>query len=245
MRKFLTIALAALFAGNAMAMDNVPESGMTWVGYAGMTVSNLKNMAPSMNAKVGVTFGVKMDYMLPNAYGTYINAGLGWVQKGARVTNPEMVGTAACDVTRKFQSHYLELPIHVGYRYNFSEKFGIYGEVGPYFALGVTGKYKFKPEEDMVDDWSEMVFGKHYGLITTGIPGLDDIRAIQRFDCGFGFRVGAEFKNMYSLNFSYDWGFTDMYTDKYRKAYKSAVLTTYGLPKLKNRNMAITFGYRF
>ena len=245
MRKFLTIALAALFAGNAMALDNVPESGLTWVGFAGMTVSNLNGMMPTTNPKVGVTFGVKADYMLPNAYGIYINAGLDWVQKGSRVTNSETVGGVACDVTRKFQSHYLELPIHVGYRYNFSEKFGIYGEVGPYFAFGVTGKYKWKPEEDMVDDRSEMVFGKHYGLITTADPGLDNIRAIQRFDCGFGFRVGAEFKNMYSLNVGYDWGFTDMYTDKYRKAYKANSGTNWTLSKLKNHHLSITFGYRF
>lgn len=204
-----------------------------------MTVSNLKN--GGMNAKVGVTFGVKAEFMLPNAYGTYINAGLDWVQKGARLT--ENVPTIG-DVTVKWQSHYLELPIHVGYRYNISESWGVYADLGPYFAFGVTGKYKWKPEDDLIPDQSEMLFGKHSGQLYGGNAALDNIRAVQRFDCGFGFRIGGEYNNQYSLNFSYDWGFTDMYTDKFRTAYKTAI-GGYGLPKLKNHNMALTFGYRF
>lgn len=233
MKKFLTLALAALFAGNAMAMDNVPESGLTWVGFAGMTVSNVKSSG--LDPKVGVTFGVELDYMLPNAYGTYISTGLGWVQKGARDTfldsNP--LTPSGTEVTKKLQLHYIQLPIHVGYRYNFSNKLGIYGEFGPYFAFGITGKGKYKYED--YDDTDYMFFGKHYEF--------GNQKAIQRFDCGFGFRVGAEFKNMYSLNISYDWGLTDMYTDDYRKNFKAA--TGYALDKMKNRNLAVTFGYRF
>ena len=241
MKKFLSLVMAVLLCGNAMALDYEPESGLTWQGFVGMTVSNLKGV--DMNAKIGVTFGVKAEFMLPNAYGTYINAGLDWTQKGARLTQ-NILGIG--DVTNKWQSHYLELPIHVGYRYNINEQWGVYADLGPYFAFGVTGKYKVKYEDDLIPDQSEMLFGKHSGqLMAGGNAALDNIRAIQRFDCGFGFRIGAEYNNQYSLNFSYDWGFTDMYLDKYRKAYKSAVLTTYGLPKLKNRNMAITFGYRF
>ena len=250
MKKFLTIALAALFAGNAMAMDNVPESGMTWVGFGGFTVSNLKG--ETLNPKVGVTFGLKMDYMLPNAYGTYFNVGLDWTQKGARWTGPIKFSDGKTeDITEKFQSHYIELPIHVGYRYNFSQKFGIYAEVGPYFAFGVTGKYKWKPESDLRPDESEMVFGKNVQrFFPTAYPSgfKHKENAIQRFDCGFGFRVGAEFKNMYSLNVGYDWGFTDMYTDKFRTAWalaKTQGLVNQQLPKLKNHNLAITFGYRF
>ena len=79
-----------------------------------------------------------------------------------------------------------------------------------------------------------MFFGKNFEF--------DGIKGVQRFDCGFGFRVGAEYNNQYSLNFGWDWGFTDMFTDKYRTAY---ALTGWSLPKMKNHNMSLTFGYRF
>ncbi len=258
MKKFLSIALAVLFAGNAMALDNVPKSGMTWIGFGGMTVSNLKG--ENMNPKVGVTFGAKMEYMLPNAYGTYISAGLDWTHKGARVTQAENRMTTTglpviSNVTRKIQAHYLEIPIHVGYRYNYSKKFGIYGEFGPYFAFGVTGKYQDKPENDMVVDQSKAFFGKHAGLLLPSYQPshIDKVRAIQRFDCGFGFRVGAEYNNTYSLTIGYDWGFTDMYTDDFRTIWANAHPITMGgtivgyeqLEKKKNHNLMVTFGYRF
>jgi len=235
MKKFLTIALAVLFTGNAMALDNVPESGISWVGFAGMTVSNLKSA--NLDPKMGVTFGIKLDYMLPSAYGTYLTAGVDWVHRGARDTYPTMYndnGTPVpTDVTFKVQSHYLEIPVRVGYRYNFSDILGIFGEVGPYFAIGVTGKGKMK-YEDYPDD-SYMWFGKHYAF--------GNIKGIQRFDCGMGFRVGAEYKEMYSLTIGYDWGITDMYTDDYRTTYKAT--TGLALAKMKNRSFVATVGFRF
>jgi len=228
MKKFLTIALATLFAGNAMALDNVPESGFSWVGFAGMTVSNLKGF--DLDPKMGVTFGAKMEYMLPSAYGTYLSAGIDWVHKGARDTRTitNILTGNPVDQTFKVQAHYLEIPIHVGYRYNITDELGVYGEFGPYFAVGVTGKGKYKYED--LPDEHFMWFGKKYMW--------GNQKGIQRFDCGIGFRVGAEYKNMYSLTFGYDWGITDIYVDDYRTANP-------GLPKLKNRNMSLTFGYRF
>lgn len=253
MKKYFILALATLFAGSAMALENVPRSGMTWIGFGGMTVSNLKG--ETLNSKVGVTFGAKMEYMLPNAYGTYISAGIDWTHKGARWTGPVTFSDGSIEnLTQKFQSHYLELPIHFGYRYNFSKKFGIYGEVGPYFAFGVTGKFKYKPDSDLRPDESEMVFGKNVERFfpTYARTGMNNKNnAIQRFDCGLGFRVGAEFKDTYSINVGYDWGFTDMYTDKFRTAYQQSTIvpgtlpTGIKLPKLKNHNLAITIGYRF
>ena len=229
MKKFLTIALAVLLTGNAMALDNVPESGISWVGFAGMTVSNLKGTG--LDPKMGVTFGIKMDYVLPSAYGTYLTAGVDWAHRGARNTyfNPGL----NTDETFKVQSHYLEIPIRVGYRYNFSDMLGVYGEVGPYFAIGVTGKGKLKYED--LADQSYMFFGKHYDF--------GNMKGIQRFDCGMGFRVGAEYKQMYSLTIGYDWGITDMYTDDYRTAFK--VASGYALPKMKNRSFVATVGFRF
>ncbi|MBQ7571902.1 MAG: PorT family protein [Bacteroidaceae bacterium] len=235
MKKILTMALALIVAGNAMALDNVPESGFSWVGFAGMTVSNLKG--GNLDPKMGVTFGVKMDYMLPSAYGTYLTAGVDWIHKGARDTYPTVFndnGNAVnTDVTYKVQAHYLEIPIRVGYRYNISEKLGVFAEVGPYFAIGVTGKGKLK-YEDYPDD-SFMWFGKKFAW--------GNMKGIQRFDCGMGLRVGAEYKNMYSLNLGYDWGITDMYTDDYRTAFKAA--NGVSLSKMKNRSFVATIGFRF
>lgn len=242
MKKLFSIAMAILFAGSAVALDNVPKPGTSVQAIVGFNVSNLEGLP--MNAKVGVNAGMKVEFMLPNAYGTFINAGLDWTQKGARLTAMGFGENGSIgDVTSKIHAHYLELPVHVGYRYNVNSKLGVYGEVGPYFAIGVTGKYKHKYEDDEIDNESVMVFGKKaYGFF--GLDGdYGKMKTLQRFDCGFGFRVGAEYNNQYSLNIGYDWGFTDIYTNDFRKASKESI--GYSLPKLKNHNLSITFGYRF
>ena len=70
----------------------------------------------------------------------------------------------------------------------------------------------------------------------------------QRWDAGFGFRVGAEYNQHYNLMLGCDWGFTDMYRDEYRDAmyegYRKGLVAA-PLAKAKNFNFTIAFGYRF
>lgn len=242
MKKFFTIAVALLLTTGAVALDNVPESGTSFQALVGFNVTNLKGFQTDMNAKAGLNIGAKLEIMLPNAYGTYINAGIDWTQKGARRTDLNTQQYAK--MVKKVNSHYLELPIHVGYRYNISDVLGVYGEVGPYFAFGVTGKYKrINADDGVTDEGSEMLFGKHVGRVLP-YDAIENGRVFQRFDCGFGFRVGVEYDNKYSFNIGYDGGFTDMYTGDYRRQYEQR--HDYSpLPKLKNHNWTMTVGYRF
>lgn len=251
MKRFLTIALAALFAGNMMALENVPKSGFTWQAFAGFNVTNMVNIeqflgVSSYDPKVGVNFGVRTDYVLPNAYGIYMSAGVDWTQKGAKKT-------FANKDKNIVQAHYLEVPIHIGYRYNINKKVGVYGDVGPYFAVGVTGKNRFKPFDDKNPDTHTMTFGKADYQVKdpeTGTLADHKIKAIQRFDCGLGFRVGAEYNNQYSINLGYDWGFTDAWLDDFRMFYAKDAEDAKGiknarLGELKNHSFTLTFGYRF
>lgn len=241
MKKLFSIAMAILFAGSAVALDNVPKPGTSFQANIGFNVSNIEGLN-MMSPKAGLNIGGKIEFMLPNAYGTFINVGLDWTQKGARKTVPSNFSNNVNE-TRKIQAHYLDLPVHVGYRFNISNKLGVYGEVGPYFGIGVTGKYKKIYDDDETPKVSEMLFRKNvYKMFNENVT--NSVRTIQRFDCGFGFRVGMEYNNQYSLNIGGDWGFMDIYTNKYRVAYKAANNGAV-LPDLKNHNLYITFGYRF
>ena len=83
MKKILLITLAMVMcAGNALAFDNEPEEGLTWVGLFGVNVSKLQNT--DYKAKGGVMMGIRGDYMLPGAHGTYVTAGLDWTMKGGK-----------------------------------------------------------------------------------------------------------------------------------------------------------------
>lgn len=238
MKKFLIAAIALVMcAGNAKALDNEPEEGFTFMGIFGMNVSKLQNH--EYNAKPGATMGARVDYVLPYAHGTYLTAGLDWTMKGGKKSLSKNIAGTDVDATAKYNLHYFEIPIRVGFRYNPLDNLGLFAEIGPYFAVGVGGKHKLSLDFDgeaaneLEDLYTYKAF-KNYGY---------PVETFQRWDAGIGFRVGAEYNQHYNLMIGCDWGLADIYRDSYRDAYYQA----WGmrLPKVKNFNFSITIGYRF
>lgn len=238
MKKFLIAAIALVMcAGNAKALDNEPEEGFTFMGIFGMNVSKLQNH--EYNAKPGATMGARVDYVLPYAHGTYLTAGLDWTMKGGKKSLSRNIAGTDVDATAKYNLHYFEIPIRVGFRYNPLDNLGLFAEIGPYFAVGVGGKHKFSLDFDgeaanELEDLNTYKAFKNYGY---------PVETFQRWDAGIGFRVGAEYNQHYNLMIGCDWGLADIYRDSYRDAYYQA----WGmrLPKVKNFNFSITIGYRF
>ena len=238
MKKFFSLLIVlAMCSGNVMALDNEPEEGISFMGLFGMNVSKLQNH--EYNAKVGATMGIRADYMLPNAHGTYLTAGVDWTMKGGKLSYSEMVGTTNVDATAKYALHYFEVPIRVGFRYNASDELGLYGEVGPYFAVGVGGKHKVKL--DMDGDAANIIedAGTYKAFRNYGYPD----KTFQRWDAGIGFRVGAEYNEHYNLMLGCDWGLADIYRNSLRDDFYDKTGTS--LPKVHNFNFSITLGYRF
>lgn len=235
MRKFLMIALGVLFAGNAMALDNEPQQGFTGMAFLGMNATKIRNTG--YDGKVGGTMGFRLDYVLPKAHGTYVTAGVDWTMKGSKVKCIAGDLAASSDATLKNKLHYAEIPIRVGFRYNFSKEVGVYGELGPYFAVGLGGKHKLSVDAD------GSIWDAVEDAATWKAFKKSSVREnFQRWDAGFGFRVGAEYNQHYNLMLGCDWGITDMWRDEYRDAMFEA-----GLPlnKAKNFNFTLAFGYRF
>lgn len=238
MKKFFSLLIVlTMCCGNVMALDNEPEEGISFMGLFGMNVSKLQNH--EYNAKVGATMGIRADYMLPNAHGTYLTAGVDWTMKGGKLSYSEMVGTTNVDATAKYALHYFEVPIRVGFRYNASDELGLYGEVGPYFAVGVGGKHKVKL--DMDGDAANQIedAGTYKAFRNYGYPD----KTFQRWDAGIGFRVGAEYNEHYNLMLGCDWGLADIYRNSLRDDFYDNTGTS--LPKVHNFNFSITLGYRF
>ena len=227
-------------AGNAKAFEYEPEQGFSWMGIFGMNVSKLQNYKNhDFGAKAGAVLGARVDFVLPKAHGTYLTAGLDWTMKGGKGDEP--IDGKDYDVTGKYALHYFEVPIRVGFRYNPTESIGLYGEVGPYFAVGFAGRHKISIDEDgsafrdMEDNASYMAF-KNYGYPT---------ESFQRWDAGIGFRISAEYNHHYNLLIGCDWGLADIYRVSYRDAFKDDPDNAGKvLPKVRNFNFSITFGYR-
>lgn len=237
MKKIFALALAAIMcASSAKALEYIPESGFTVQGLFGMNISNFRHPDAAFDGltdpKAGFNLGVRGEYMLPSCYGVFVNLGVNYTMKGAKMdVAASLPDDYSCTV--KFRPCYIEIPLHVGYRFNVLDNLGVFADFGPYFAIGVNGKEKTEFEGDAVEDYSKKFFRNSKMILGE----------IQRYDFGLGFRVGAEYANHHSLNFSFDWGLTDMYRDSYRREFFKE--NGYELGKLKNFNAGITYGYRF
>ncbi|MCD7721805.1 MAG: PorT family protein [Prevotellaceae bacterium] len=257
MKKALLAAIVLLLgAASARALDHEPEEGMSWQAVLGMNISKMRGSLQTKNdygkigpfstdARLGAAIGIRGEYMLPGAHGTYVSYGVSWSQKGGKQKvvmpyddpeNPSFPGTY------KITSHYFYIPIHIGFRYNFSDDWGVFGEVGPYFAVGAAGKTRFDADEEGSGpknvEFSYKTFDKDdTNFLSNG--------GLQRFDTGVGFRIGVECMNHYSLNVDCDWGLTDLLRSDYRDRYADAVEFNPNADKLRNFCVSITLGYRF
>ena len=237
MKKIFALALAAIMcASSAKALEYIPESGFTVQGLFGMNISNFRHPDAAFDGltdpKAGFNLGVRGEYMLPSCYGVFVNLGVNYTMKGAKMdVAASLPDDYSCTV--KFRPCYIEIPLHVGYRFNVLDNLGVFADFGPYFAIGVNGKEKTEFDVYAVEDYSKKFFRNSKMILGE----------IQRYDFGLGFRVGAEYANHHSLNFSFDWGLTDMYRDSYRREFFKE--NGFELGKLKNFNAAITYGYRF
>ena len=245
MKKLMIAALALGLSASAFAIDYEPEEGLTYQINAGMTISSLTNFNVKGDnyggGKVGAIVGFKADYVLPNAAGTYLSAGLDWAMKGSSHTDSAVdFGTnGKYDATTSVTTHYLQIPIHVGFRYNLLEDIGFYGEFGPYFAMAVNSRFNYDIDAD--GSWTKD-YEPHYNALSEQTGAYQYLPYFQMWDFGLGFRVGAEYDNHYSLNIGMDWGISDLFRDKYRDKMSDNGLA---LGKPRNFSTYISLGYRF
>lgn len=222
MKKILVlVAILAIGLGSVNAQEN-----LRWGVTAGMNNSKYSN--DFLNSRTGFHAGVKAELALPQvAEGVYLEFGGLLTLKGAKWGYGSLV-----DI--KFNPYYLEIPVHIGYKYAINENFAIFGNVGPYAAIGLFGKIKGKVDligiSGNIDwggiDWGEIDPSEIKGEESENIFGSDGMK---RFDLGLGLKAGIEFNKKYQVTIGYDWGFIE----------------TADNSDLKNRNLMLSLVYMF
>lgn len=204
----LFFALVAISVVSINAQDN-----LKWGVMAGMNVS--KYTITGFDSRIGFHAGVKAELGLSQeASGAYMDFAALLTLKGAKID----AGSLA---SFKMNPYYLEVPVHIGYKYAVNDDFALFGSAGPYIAVGLFGKAKAKVDGDLVDlgefggnSMSEDIFG-------------DD--GLKRFDFGLGLKAGVEFSKKYQVAISYDFGLVEVAKDL----------------GMKNRNLMLSLGYMF
>lgn len=177
MKKFLMTLAVACFALTASAQEKGDfRFGVT----AGMNVSNITDM--EMDSRIGFHVGAKAEYNITdNLYG---NAALLFSQKGNQKEEGAYKETE--------NPGYIELPIHIGYRFKMGDKVSIFGETGPYFAYGICGKDKFEGP-DLDEDTK-----------------FFDYDNANKFDFGWGVKAGVEYAK-FQISLGYEYGITKVF----------------------------------
>lgn len=195
MKKILVL-FALLMTG---VMGIHAQEGLKWGAMAGMNSS--KFSTDGFDSKVGFHVGIKAEKDLPQiAQGVYLDMAALLSLKGTQINGN--------DASLKFNPYYLEIPIHMGYKYAINDNFAIFGNFGPYFAVGLFGKMKAT------------------GYLIDEVEGLTSIHdsakvfgsnAMKRFDFGLGLKAGVEFFQKYQVSIGYDWGLLDNIEDSGNK----------------------------
>lgn len=205
MKKIFTLIAAVV-----LGLGSVSAQGFGAEAVAGMNVSNWGGLGN----RVGFHVGIRGEYMTP-VKGLYTNAAALFTLKGCKQDYGEW-GAARTD------AYCVEFPIHVGYKYAVTNDFAVFGEAGPYVAMGLFGN---------------IVSTEYDSEFFEPSATFDDCR---RFDVGAGLRLGVEFFKRYGFSVSYDWGFLDAYQpSEWEDSYIDLT------PIMKHTNLMVSFSYKF
>lgn len=182
------ITIAMVIALIAMGVCKAQEP-LRWGVKTGINVSTEGGHA---NYSAGFHVGALVEYQFFNnilLLGELLLTRKGFDNTGFySFTDPEngIIGGQEYDIRKR--SYYLELPVHAGYSFEFTQSIALKLSAGPYIAVGLWGKTK---DED--GDFRHTLY-RH---------GKGD----KRFDIGIGGKAMLEFSNHYQLSVGYDYGF--------------------------------------
>ncbi len=177
MRKMFVFALLALLTSSIQAQSLPIRYGVV----GGLNVSTLSSEL--FTSRVGFHLGGKAEVELSN--NLFFEPAAMLSLKGGKVS---FLGLAAATTNL----YYLDIPLHVGYRYDLTDDVTLLAAAGPYFGVGLFGKTKGEGTSES----SRSAFGDE---------------GAKRFDFGVGLRGGVEFKSQYQLYVGYGWGLLNMY----------------------------------
>lgn len=229
MKKFLLAAVCAICALTASAQrasstsssffsTEKADQGVTIGIRAGLNFAKWTgDFDEPTDTRTAFHVGVIAD--IPLMQSLYIQSGLYFQSKGCKFEE-EMYNWSEKVTTSPM---YLEIPILASYRYDFGDAAQLQVNFGPYFAVGIAGKYK-----EEIEDGSD--------FYKTDVDIFDsDEGLLNRFDCGLQVGAGVTFAQHYYLGFAYQFGLTNMTNED---NVGSEVST-------KNSNWMLSLGYNF
>ncbi len=180
MKKSLVIAVMALVSLTVSAQ----EEGTMRFGITGGGNLSSANLKSSHSSLFGFYAGLIGEYNLYEFL--YVNATVKYSVRGVKDVD-------YYPFKLEWNPGYIEMPIHIGYRYAFSDKLKGFVDAGPYFAYAVSGDLEANDGSSLglyTDNAARILGGKY-----------------KRFEFGLGGVLGIEYSGV-QLKVGYDSAFT-------------------------------------
>lgn len=212
MKKIFILALGAIFTANLHAQNAVRFGLQAGVNAANMAIEDFDDS----KTKAGFHAGIKIDAEIFD--NVYLVGGIQYSLKGTKWSNE----TILIKEKTTINTSYLEIPVHMGYKYEFNDKFAVFGDLGPYFGIGLFGKQKTEYKNNSKEDSDEKLFE-------------GDDAFLKRFDWGLGFNAGIELSKHFQIGVGYDWGINNIINEEWGDSDYS----------IRNKNFKATLAYMF
>lgn len=207
MKKYIFILLALLTAAQSKAQSlwdiSKPDKALSIGLRVGHNASNINGETEMSGTRSGLHAGLSVDYSFIKSLG--VETGVYYSTKGFKNNDTEYASMS-----------YVQVPVQASYRIRTKTGVKFHFNLGPYFAYGLSGDIKVKPQslkEFFVFD--QDAFG--------------DNGFFKRLDMGL--TAGAHILfGQAQLGITYEYGMAD-------------IAKVYG--KLHNRNVAVTIGCNF
>lgn len=202
MKKIIITIFAALAALTASAQQ------LRWGVTAGANISTVSGESPAL----GFNAGVRGELGLASvAKGLYVDGGVLFTQKGYHspwLTSfmTDILGVIIGKPIHQewsTRTYHIDVPLHVGYRFNISDNFNLYVSAGPYMSYGLAGKFKVRTVEDG-------------GKETRTSVNVFKEKIENRFDWGLGGDIGIEVARHYRVGIGYDFGLSNLCSNLYK-----------------------------
>lgn len=216
MKKTLLAAAALCLATAAQAQmldfEGMPPYKLGITAGLNLPTFTAVNCGYTVGLQAGLDLMIDGSDILPN---TYVRNQVKYSIKGATATlhdDPTMGPEGEIivhDYNEYYTTHYIDIPVHVGYAWALADDWTVTAETGPYIAYGLGGTIR-RSGENLPES-----------------HGFFSHKDASRFDYGWGIQGGILFAQMVMLNVSYDWGFKNMNNDLLQNNWFSVGLTYY------------------
>ncbi|MDR0892762.1 MAG: PorT family protein [Mediterranea sp.] len=194
MKKNILLGILCLFSVSALQAQHL-RIGVS----AGLNVSNPSTSATD-GSRVGFNAGVRSEFGFSNVFkGVYLNAATllslqpyksaGYYDQDAKTSSQW-----------KHNAYYLNIPVHIGYKFALGSNTSLFINAGPYVSCGLFGKGNLLENK-----------GNGPSKTTQVSSNVFEDKILERFDWGLGVQAGIDIIKHLQLAISYDWGLKNLY----------------------------------